>query len=158
MQTATFTIPATDYRSLYEIRTIDFSKCNPMSQSSEHGIDLNEPLVNMYEAGSKMFVLPFSGHAIIVSNLLDVSFEDLCEHILQEDEKEIVAKSSMNALAVKKLCQAAMNVEGVTEEAKLVDCDRWQVCMECFEDNVEFLAEESLTIVEHYYREILTKS
>ena len=77
---------------------------------------------------------------------------------MQEDEKQIVAKSFMNALAVKKLCQAAMNVEGVTEEAKVDDFDRWKACLDYFEEDVEFIAESSLTIVEHYYREILTKS
>ena len=145
-----------DYRSLYEIKNINFSEINPISQSSD--VTLAEPLVNMYEAGSRVHILTFSAHAIIVSNLLDVSFEELCEHILQEDETQIVAKSFMNALAVKKLCQAAMNVEGVTEEAKVDDFDRWKACLDYFEEDVEFIAESSLTIVEHYYREILTKS
>ena len=145
-----------DYRSLYEFKTINFSEINPISESSD--VTLDEPPVNKYEGGSRVHILPFSAHAIIVSNLLDVSFEELYENILQEDEKKIVAKSFMNALAVKKLCQAAMNVEGVTEEAKVDDFDRWKACLDYFEEDVEFIAESSLTIVEHYYREILTKS
>ena len=56
-----------------------------------------------------------------------------------------------------KLSEVAMKVECITDPDKIVEFDRWRACLDYFEEDAEFIAESSLSIVECYYTEILVK-
>jgi hypothetical protein len=145
-----------DYSTLYEFREIDFSKLQDPG-SFDNGIAFTKPLVNNYEAGAEVHVLHYSGHVIIVSKLLNVSYEELCDEILRDDEKQIIIKNYVNSTAMQKLSEVAMKVEGITERDKIVEFNRWQACLDYFEDDAMFIVESSLSSVESYYTGILSK-
>lgn len=149
-----FTIPKMDYRSLYEFKEIDFTKLQE-DGSFDNGIAFTRPQKNKYEIGADVHILPYSGHVIMVSKLLDVSYEELCDNILQDDEKQIIIKNYVNSIAMQKLSEAAMKIEGITDRARIVDFEKWQVCLDNFEEDAEDIAVSSSDLVEQYYRDIL---
>ena len=140
-----------DYKSLYEIRKMDFSNFEPSAPK----IELDEPLENRYEGGgTSVYFLPFVGHVIIVSQLLGLSLDELYKDILQEDEKKLVQKNTLYTVATNKLYEAAMVIEGISDREQIEQCIRWQLCLDSIDEDYEYISNCDQHIVERYYRDV----
>jgi len=140
-------LPKMDYSTLYEVKTL--KSMNPDT------IEFTEPLKNLYETGSIRWMLPHTGHVIIVSKLLGTSLLEIYENVLQDDEKELVRKNNIYEVALHKLKKAAMSVEVMDDPYKVEECVRWQLCLDSLEEDAEYIANcASQHVVERYYRDV----
>jgi len=136
-----------DYSTLYEVKTIKSKNSNT--------VEFTEPLKNLYETGSIRWMLPYTGHVILVSKLLGTSLLYIYDNVLQEHEKELVIKNNIYEIALHKLKKAAMSIENIINPEDVEKCVRWQLCLDSLEEDAEYIAKyASQHVVERYYRDV----
>ena len=117
-----------DYSKLYEIRSIVEVDIDPKTGDITSGVQLNEPLVNSYEAGPTFHVFPYANKVLIVSKSLNVSLEQLLTDIITTEEA-VELQVGMNKWdALNKFAEVIAEIENFTTSEELENMDGWIEC------------------------------
>jgi hypothetical protein len=117
-----------DYSKLYEIRSIKEVDVDPKTGDITSGIQLNEPLVNSYEAGTTFHVFPYANKVLVVSKSLEVSLDKLLTEIISPDEA-VELQVGMNKWdALNRFAEVIAEIENFSTPDELENMDGWIEC------------------------------
>jgi hypothetical protein len=117
-----------DYSKMYEIRSIKEVETDPKTGDISGGIELNEPLVNSYDAGTKIHVFPYANKLLIVSKSLDVTLDQLLTEIITPDEAVVLQEGMNKWEALNKFAELIAEIEHFTTSDELEQMDGWLEC------------------------------
>ena len=117
-----------DYSKMYEIRSIKEVETDPKTGDIIGGIELNEPLVNSYDAGTKIHVFPYANKLLIVSKSLDVTLDQLLTEIITPDEAVVLQEGMNKWEALNKFAELIAELENFTTSEELEQMDGWLEC------------------------------
>jgi len=117
-----------DYSKLYEIRSIVEVDIDPKTGDITSGVQLNEPLVNSYDAGTTFHVFPYANKVLIVSKSLDVSLEQLLTNIITTEEAAELQVGMNKWDALNKFAEVIAEIENFTTSEELENMDGWIEC------------------------------
>ena len=140
-----------DYSNLYEICNIDDSMYDP-NFNIEDNIILSGPIVNIYDAGYAIHIFPYSKHAVIVSNLLNATREELWNDFLKDEERELLSHGIFISEAIEKMIAAIMQVEKINTIEEIEKLGAWNNCLEYINDNSRAILDfEPFEVIELYH-------
>jgi hypothetical protein len=117
-----------DYSNLYEIRSIKEVDVDPKTGDITSGVQLNEPLVNSYEAGTTFHVFPYANKVLVVSKSLEVSLEKLLTEVIGPDEA-LELQVGMNKWdALNRFAEVIAEIENFSTPDELENMDGWVEC------------------------------
>ena len=117
-----------DYSNLYEIRSIKEVDVDPKTGDITSSVQLNEPLVNSYEAGTTFHVFPYANRVLVVSKSLEVSLEKLLTEVIGPDEA-LELQVGMNKWdALNRFAEVIAEIENFSTPDELENMDGWVEC------------------------------
>jgi len=117
-----------DYSKLYEIRSIVEVDIDPKTGDITSGVQLNEPLVNSYDAGTTFHVFPYANKVLIVSKSLDVTLEQLLTDIITIDEAAELQVGMHKWDALNRFAEVIAEIENFSTADELENMDGWIEC------------------------------
>lgn len=136
------------YSNLYEIRSVKDATVDPRTGEVIGSLQIDEPFVNAYEAGTVFHVFPYANKVLVVSKTLEVTLDHLLTEVIKPEEAELLKVGANQWEALNKFAMLIAEIEGLSTSDELINMDGWVEC--------KMVAEQAADVILLYSKEEMT--